>query len=53
MLDILLSQLGIKPDELKAMAKAVTENVERVDMRLARIEEKLGIEAEAKDDNAS
>jgi len=43
MFDLLLSQLGIKPDELQQMARSMTQNVAEANARLKRIEEHLGI----------
>jgi len=43
MLDILLSQLGIKPAELQETVRFVTRNATEANARLKRIEEKLGI----------
>lgn len=49
MLDILLSQIGLKPDQMKKMAETVVQGVESIDARIKRIEEKLGIEDEKND----
>jgi len=43
MLDLILAQMGLKPDELQAMAKAAMQNMAEANARLKRIEEKLGI----------
>lgn len=43
MLDILLSQLGIKPQELQETVRFVTRNAVEANARLERIEKHLGI----------
>ena len=43
MFDLLLAQLGIKPDELQAMARTFVRQSAEANARMKRIEEKLGI----------
>lgn len=43
MLDIIMSQLGIKPGELKVMAERFVRESAEANARMKRIEEKLGI----------
>jgi len=60
MFDLILAQLGIKPDELKTVMNTVAANIQSAhdyakssDERLARIEKHLGIDVpklEAPDD---